>query len=248
MKECGVYALIFKTASGEKIYIGSTAVSFKDRLRRHLNQFKSGKHRNPYMQNLYNRYGAPGFQILEVCDDHGTVASREQWWIEQIEPSQLLNLGPAIPSPTFGKKYSPEIREKISRAKRGKPGNRSQLGRRHSPETREKMSLAHKGRPGQPHSAETKEKLSLVRRGRKFQPHSEETRKKISKSNRGKSMSQKVHRALLESHLGKPLSPETKKNISEGNKLKWQDPEFRTKMSVIRKATWAKKKAEANND
>lgn len=89
---------------------------------------------------------------------------------------------------------SEEARQKMSLAKKGKPGLVTMLGKKHSMETRAKMSAAHKGKPKSPEhaakvglrhrgkkvvvSAETKAKMSLARKGKKL---SEKARENIKK-------------------------------------------------------------------
>lgn len=260
MKQCGVYALVFNTDEGDKVYIGSTIQPFKSRLNSHLSALKRNKHVNLYLQRLWNKYGDFDFLILEICErDPYIITLREQSWIDQTDPNKIINFGPALPSPMFGQKHSQEARKKISKALMGKPKSpehiekvrQGKLGKFASLEAKEKMSLAHSGNKhhlfGKHHSEETRQKLSNARKGRKFQPHSQETREKISKSNMGKKMSPKAREALLKSHLGKSHSPEHSKKMSESMKLIWQDPEYRAKMTAIRKETWARKKAEAEN-
>lgn len=250
----GVYAIVFCTDHGRKIYIGSTAESFHGRLRRHFGLLKKGNHPNPYMQSLWNKHKVFRFEILKILNSQDLVVVEEQKYIDQLCEVERINFGPALPSPTFGMKYSLETRKKISRAMKERlksPEERKKISRAgsvHSQETREKMSRSHKGMSGRKLSFESRVKISAARKGKKLGPRSLETRKKISQSNLGRVMSPKAREALLKSHIGKSLSPETRKRISDGGKLKWQDPEHSTKMSAIRKASWAKKKAGMAND
>jgi hypothetical protein len=61
----------------------------------------------------------------------------------------------------MGRKHTPETKEKMSLAKRGKPGKKP------TPETLDKMRLANLGKK---HTPETKEKMSLSRSGIKLSP------------------------------------------------------------------------------
>lgn len=70
-------------------YVGSSR-SLKKRLLEHLNTLKKGKHDNPRMQNIFNKYGIENFyfSILEV---HSTwnqkyLLEREEFWIDTLGP------------------------------------------------------------------------------------------------------------------------------------------------------------------
>lgn len=93
----------------------------------------------------------------------------------------------AVSEMCLGKKLSPEHRQKLSEAKKGK--TYSDLGRRESPLR------------GRSPSKETREKISAKSKGRR---HSEETRKKLSAAKSG----EKNHR------FGKEVSEETRAKLS----------------------------------
>lgn len=89
--------------------------------------------------------------------------------------------------PNQGKKFSDDLRKKLSIAHRGHvPWNKGKTGV-YSEETRKKMGLANISRPsaygmlGKTHSEETKRKMSQARMGHAT---SEETKKKIGKTNK----------------------------------------------------------------
>lgn len=64
----GVY--VIKCIKNNKIYIGSTTVSFIKRYNHHLSQLKRNNHKNQYLQNSYNKYGEEFFEfdILQICN------------------------------------------------------------------------------------------------------------------------------------------------------------------------------------
>jgi len=64
----GVY--VIRCTESNKIYIGSTTMSFIKRYNHHFNQLENNKHKNSYLQNSYNKYGEESFEfdILEICD------------------------------------------------------------------------------------------------------------------------------------------------------------------------------------
>ncbi len=132
----------------------------------------------------------------------------------------------------------------------GKPGG--MLGKKLSIEVRTKISKALKGRPGKPHSEETKNKLAAASTGktqsrelinkrmtaRKGYRHSEKTKSKISdslkghpasKGNMGTKYSDDVRRKLSESHKGKKQSEEQIRKKSLGLKRAWSEGKFKNR-------------------
>ena len=90
---------------------------------------------------------------------------------------------------------SPQIRAKVSAAKKGKklgPQSRehrarlaiAHIGKKQSPEAIEKAAASHRGKKNRPLSLETREKLSVLRKGRKLRPWSAEHRIKMSNCHR----------------------------------------------------------------
>lgn len=79
----GVYKIINKTTG--KYYIGSTVMTFLKRLQHHISRLRANKHKNPYLQNSYNKYGEDDFQfdIIEVTDKIQCLV-REQYWLDTL--------------------------------------------------------------------------------------------------------------------------------------------------------------------
>lgn len=78
MHSPGIYKIT--NITNNKVYIGAS----NDLLRRkwqHFTSLKSGKHKNKYLQNSYNKYGCENFvfEILEVCDI-SLLSKREHYW------------------------------------------------------------------------------------------------------------------------------------------------------------------------
>ena len=109
--------------------------------------------------------------------------------------------------PNFGKKRSPETKEKLSKALSGannpmygKTGeNNPNFGKKRSPETLEKMSKALSG-------------ANNPMYGKKF---TLETRKKMSKAQTGKKASPETRKKMSKAQTGKKASPETRKKMSK---------------------------------
>lgn len=77
---------------------------------------------------------------------------------------------------------SPEARQKMADAKRGKPGNNT--GHRHSPESNEKNRIAHLG-TAYAAGKRTPEQIERIRQGQIGRKASPETRAKMSAAHRG---------------------------------------------------------------
>lgn len=64
----GVY--LIKNTSNDKVYVGSTTMSFNKRFLHHINRLRNNKHKNQHLQHAWNKYGENSFEfiILEVCE------------------------------------------------------------------------------------------------------------------------------------------------------------------------------------
>lgn len=109
----GVYRI--KNITTGKQYIGSTVMSFLKRLQHHHAMLKSGKHKNAYLQNAWNKYGEDDFifEVVEVCEKKDCLL-KEQIYLDS--ETNLYNINPlASGTPNMSKetieKRSVKIRE-----------------------------------------------------------------------------------------------------------------------------------------
>lgn len=137
----GVYQII--CVSNGKLYIGSTAKSFKKRWGIHVCHLRKGKHHSRHLQAVWNKYGEENFkfEILEICDPQDSI-SREQYYIDlHKSQSVLMNMSPTARS-ALGCKHSDEARLKNSLRNKGKKLDaktreairKGHLGMKYSPE------------------------------------------------------------------------------------------------------------------
>lgn len=79
MSFIGVYKII--NTVNNKIYIGSTTVSFKERYRQHLYHLKKNTHKNTHLQHAFNKYGESKFEfcIIECCDKESCIIVEQKW-------------------------------------------------------------------------------------------------------------------------------------------------------------------------
>ena len=107
----GVYQI--KCVTSNKIYIGSTSTSFIKRLNHHLSMLRVNKHKNPYLQNAWNKYGEDDFEfsIIEICAKEYCL-EREQYYIDQTCCTNVeigFNINPLASGTT---QFPPEVIEK----------------------------------------------------------------------------------------------------------------------------------------
>jgi len=126
------------------------------------------------MQRAWNKYGEGAF-VFEVWELvlPMSLSAREQYWLNKLKPfgRKGFNIARDTISPTFGRKRSPETREKLRRAN---------SGYKHTPEAKERMKLAHLG------VKLSSEHIEKRRQGQIGHETSPETRKKIGQANLGR--------------------------------------------------------------
>ena len=190
----GIY-IIKNTATGDH-YVGSSA-NLRKRKSCHWSQLRRDCHCSPILQNSWNKYGAERFQfeVVEHANDENLLV-REQHWIDETKPRYNVA---KVAGRTTGYKHSDEYKEMMRI--RG-------LGRVFTPETKERIGDANRGKK---RSADTREKLkskevtpeqrekqSLAHSGKR---RSEEHCKNISAGKKGKNISEATRQKIRESWI-----------------------------------------------
>lgn len=224
-------------------YIGQCRGAFKPNYR------GSGK----ILVSAINKYGKHNFEteVIEWCDSQAELnqAEIDHIAIMRAFGGRLYNIHPGgsghaitedgierIRRAQTGRKHSPETIEKMSLAKKGRPGRplspelkalliKANTGAIRSDECRARMRAAKVGKPGHPLSPEHKEKLLKAVTGR---TPSVETRAKQSAAKKGKPsgriFSQESRERMSRAHTGKVVSEETRSKLSAARKGKpWTD-------------------------
>lgn len=104
----GVYK-IYCTVS-KKYYIGSTKQKIRLRLNHHIQALRNNKHKNPHLQNAWNKYGENNFEfyILENCSKEDAY-KREQYYLDKRDLKMSYNINPNA----TGLCETPEVLEKL---------------------------------------------------------------------------------------------------------------------------------------
>lgn len=158
--KAGVYKIVNRI-SGD-YYIGSS-VNLKGRWWKHLNHLRRRIHKNPKLQNAWNKYKEEGFifEILLYCDSENCV-TYEQIVLDHYQPKYNCTMI-AGNGNWLGKKHTEASKEK---------NRQSKLGQKHSAATKQLMSKQRRGKNhylyGRHHSIEAKQKMSRARIGKYY--------------------------------------------------------------------------------
>lgn len=99
LRTAGVYMII--NHYNNKVYIGSTRASFRDRWDSHITNLKSNNHSNQYLQHAWNKYGYQYFEfkIIEQINDPAKIIEAEQFYIDVFFGETCYNLNKLAHSP-----------------------------------------------------------------------------------------------------------------------------------------------------
>lgn len=226
-KQCGIYAIVNRTNG--HLYIGSS-LDVQYRMLAHKRALNYQTHKNPRLQRAWDRDGKGAFVFLRLFEcDESVVRQFEALALETCRPA--YNLTMSVDGST---RLSDETRRRLSETHRGVP--KSEAHRRH-------IGEAHKGRQK---SAEERAKISASKKGRKL---TLEHRRKIRDAGRGRVATELARKHMSEAQKGHVISLDGRRRIGEahkGNKYALGhrcSPEAKQRMSEIRKAWWASKKA-----
>jgi group I intron endonuclease len=178
IKKGGIYKIIHKETG--KYYVGST-VCFRKRWITHRYKLNNNLHENKHLQNAWNLYGKNAFEFIKVeyIDDKQKLLIVEQNYLDKIKYDFENKIDSHYNQryDAFKVEMTPEIKEKIGNANRG---------RKHTDVTKLKMSKSRTGKKhwafGKKRSEEFRKLLSERSKGRKI---SDETKIKMSFSRKG---------------------------------------------------------------
>lgn len=92
LHQTGVY--IIENLTNNKIYVGSTTMSFLKRFQHHLSLLRANRHKNQYLQNAWNKYGENAFEfsVIEICKKENCL-EREQYYMD-LYKEDSYNINP----------------------------------------------------------------------------------------------------------------------------------------------------------
>jgi len=133
---------IYKIVIKDKVYIGQT-IDITKRISQHKNSLLNNKHRNKYLQNYYNKYGAEEFKwnIIEECNE-SELDDRERFWINHYSSNNRkfgFNMDSGGKS---NKTVSQETKKLMSKIRKNlyiNPEKNPFYGKKHSDETRTRI-------------------------------------------------------------------------------------------------------------
>ena len=115
LENIGVYKIT--NIDNNKIYIGSTLDSFKNRWYTHIQKLRHGSHPNNHLQNAFIKYGENCFifSIEELLNGYsdGYIISREQYYLD-LYKSYDREIGYNIEKDVTKREVSEETKKKIS--------------------------------------------------------------------------------------------------------------------------------------
>jgi group I intron endonuclease len=159
MKVICIYILTWGESGN--FYIGQT-INVKNRFRCHEKDMIAKRHKNQRVQNCYEKYGLPNFEILEECT-YEELTEKEQYHLDiNFNKKGCCNLNPNAYS-TKGYKYDEITLKSIREQREGRVYPKGEeayaFGRKHTDEAKEKMSLYRKGRKFPDSSAKLKARI-----------------------------------------------------------------------------------------
>jgi predicted GIY-YIG superfamily endonuclease len=81
-KISGIYCIT--NIENNKFYIGSSKNIYY-RLRRHLSDLRANIHKNPKLQNAFNKYGEISF-VSSILEETINLEKQEEFWIKKLNP------------------------------------------------------------------------------------------------------------------------------------------------------------------
>ncbi len=163
LREAGIYRLYWPKQG--YFYYGQSN-NLHIRKLRHFRALKDNKHYNKFVQRVFNSYGEPEFQIVELCE-LTNLDNREQFYISANFNNKLCcNASPSAGYSQRGIKRSQETKNKISISKTGikhsesvREDARKRMNKRYAEGFKVKPLIGElNGFYGRKHSEETKSK------------------------------------------------------------------------------------------
>lgn len=232
--QSGIYKITCRETG--KIYVGGS-VNMRSRFCVHKSDLKRGKHGNPHMKKMYEKYGVENFifSVIEICEK-GKIKEREQFWIDKLQSYKMENgfnyhrfsthkksIIHKYKDPKEIKKVSEKSKEKWKDLQfREKTINALKKG--HEKQIKKLGCLGF-------NTKESKEKMIKACSTKEYR----EKRSKIRKAELATEEGKRRNKELLERAR---KSPKRIENLRKHNKKKNNDPEFKKKIKNLQKELW----------
>jgi|694.fasta_scaffold103998_3 group I intron endonuclease len=249
LHKCGVY-VITNTVDG-RVYVGSTAKSFRRRWSRHVSLLKKGKHENGFLQRAWDKYGEQSFkfEILELCDSCDVLA-KEQDAINvfdacnrakgyNLKAKVTTNLGfkkgSGMSEERRRSQLSPEYRDRLVKMSHDLRDNMPEVLAERGARLRKKYADS----PEMRDKAAAKTKLAFKANPSLAENHSQRMKqnmrdpdfKKNACSNLEAVRNDPIRHAKRNEKVREALSrPGVRAKIGAAIRALWADPEYRTRM------------------
>lgn len=169
----GIYAIT--NVLTDTVYYGSSS-NIEKRITNHKADLRYNRHKNPYLQNSFNKYGFEAFVFapVQIIESEKEIIKKEQEFIDKAYflGLKLFNFNDASGWP---------------------------VGQKHTEKTKKKLHII---KTGMKHSELTKQQMKLSHIGKR---HSDLTKKKISKSMTGKVIPKEVRQKISISKINKAI-------------------------------------------
>lgn len=164
----------FTCLENNKVYVGSTIRSPRQRMQEHLHFLRNNKHKSKYMQHSYNKYGEGGlvFEVVKDKIDPLFLLAIEQFYIWRHE-ADIMNSAPVSDS------------HMAAVAVRLKQGQSASERAKRITSLQKTLDAGLSGSQGE-WSDERKAQHSIYLTGRKMPKMKESTKKKISDFHMGR--------------------------------------------------------------
>lgn len=253
--QIGVYVIL--NVVNQKVYVGSTAISFKRRWASHKKMLRAGTHENQYLQRAWTRHGEESFTffVWTTCENASEVLAAEQHVMDGLAAYERTN-GYNIRRTAYNcsgckrsAEYSAKIKQRMSEWA-NTPEGKQQMKERAAKFFADKPAVKARGeRLSKRYDTDPnlRQRASdLAKKQHSENPRQAEAHSAFQKNRFKDPVVLAQNNAILEkcrtdpeilerrrvNHLKAVNEPAHRKQISDAGKLRWSNPEYRAKMSL----------------
>jgi len=83
---------IYRINIDKYFYFGSSK-DIQNRIRQHKHHLKNNKHHNPFMQNVYDKYGTFEWEVVQICDLESRLQIEDSYIKKSDNDKFCMNVG-----------------------------------------------------------------------------------------------------------------------------------------------------------